>query len=54
MPEHLISIELMQRIWANLFYDEKEAGYTFQSTLTDVVDWLAAHNALPAVHPEDL
>lgn len=40
-------IDLMQRVWANLYYNEEEAGNTFQQTLNEVVDWLAARNALP-------
>jgi hypothetical protein len=42
-----VSIDLMQRIWANLYFDEEEAGGTFQHTLDEVVDWLAARAALP-------
>lgn len=45
----LVQVELMQRIWANLYYDEAEAGFTFQQTLNDVVDWLAQHNAVPVI-----
>lgn len=44
-----VPVELMERIWANLFYDEEDAGNTFQKTLNEVVDLLAKHNALPAV-----
>jgi len=43
------SVDLMQRVWANLYYNEEDAGNTFQQTLNEVVDWLAAHNALPVV-----
>jgi hypothetical protein len=46
--EATISIDLMQRIWANLYFDEAEAGGTFQHTLNEVVEWLAARNALPS------
>lgn len=42
-----VSVDLMQRVWANLYYDEEDAGNTFQGTLNDVVDWLANRNALP-------
>jgi hypothetical protein len=41
-------IALMQRVWANLYYNEEDAGNTFQQTLNEVVDWLAARNALPS------
>lgn len=34
----------MRRIWANLYFNEAEAGNTFQATLNDVVDWLAKHD----------
>jgi hypothetical protein len=44
-----VSIDLMQRIWANLYYSEEEAGSTFQFTLNEVVDWLSARDALPAL-----
>ena len=44
----MVSVELMQRVWANLFYNETEAGNTFQQTLDAVADWLAGNNALPA------
>ena len=47
--EHTVPIELMQRIWRNLYLDEAEAEHTFQQTLNDVVDWLAKHDALPAL-----
>lgn len=47
-----ISIEMLQRIWANLYYDEDEAGFTFQQTLNEVVDLLAANNALPSIDGE--
>lgn len=43
-----ISVELMQRVWRHLYYDDQEAGGTFQHTLDEVVDWLAKHNALDA------
>lgn len=49
--EHPVTVDLMQRVWANLYYNEDEAGYTFQATINDVVEWLAKHNALPAIHP---
>jgi hypothetical protein len=42
-----VSIDLMRRVWANLYFNEEEAGGTFQQTLSEVVDWLAARNALP-------
>lgn len=51
-PEQPVPVELMQRIWANLYYDEAEAGNTFQATLNDVTDWLAKHDALPAVNDQ--
>ena len=42
-------VDLMQRVWANLYYNEEDAGNTFQQTLNEVVDWLAERNALPKV-----
>jgi hypothetical protein len=51
--ERPIPVELMQRIWANLYYDEAEAGNTFQATLNDVVDWLAKHDAEFAANERD-
>lgn len=50
--DRTVPIDLMQRIWANLYYDEHEAGGTFQSTLNDVVDWLSSRGALPDVATE--
>lgn len=47
MGDGAVSIDLMQRIWANLYYDEEEAGCTFQSTLDEVVNWLSSRDALP-------
>jgi hypothetical protein len=46
--ERSVSIDLMQRVWANLYYDEEEAGNTFQQTLSEVTDWLADQRALPS------
>ncbi|WP_024516974.1 hypothetical protein [Bradyrhizobium sp. Tv2a-2] len=46
-----VSVELMQRVWANLYFNEEDAGNTFQQTLNEVVDWLAARNALPSGEP---
>ena len=45
--EKELEINFMQRVWANLYFDEHDAGYTFQQTLNDVVDWLTLRNALP-------
>lgn len=47
--EHPVTVDLMQRVWANLYYDEEEAGLSFQQTLNDVVDWLGRHNAVPVI-----
>lgn len=46
--ERPVSVELMQRVWANLYFNEADAGHTFQATLNEVVDWLAEHDALPS------
>ena len=45
--DRAVSVELMQRVWANLYFDEEGAEFTFQSTLNDVVDWLTKNNAVP-------
>ena len=42
-----VSIDFLQRVWANLYYDEDVAGFTFQQTLNEVVEILAAKGALP-------
>ena len=42
-----VSVDLMQRIWANLYFNEEDAGNTFQATLNEVVDWLAERDSLP-------
>lgn len=44
----VVSVDLLQRVWANLFYNEEEAGYTFQKTLNEVTDLLATYDALPS------
>lgn len=43
-----VSIDLMQRIWANLYFNEEEAGNTFQQTLNEVTDWLVERGVVPA------
>ncbi|WP_395451153.1 hypothetical protein ACHMW7_16000 [Aminobacter sp. UC22_36] len=39
--EQTVSVDLMQRVWRNLYFNEDEAGYTFQATLNEVVEWLS-------------
>lgn len=48
-----VAVELMQRIWDNLYHDRDEFG-TYQQTLNEVVDWLAALDAIPSVEASPL